>query len=145
LSFSIDFAGKSRILDEPTGDAKRRRILLIQSDYIGVFCMSESVRGKCAWVGCVELSEAEIAERPLCSRHFYLVAQRRLSALLGLLSDDTADHTLSPDVQRFLSELVSGTETLTSQSQRLTPERLEELLKLSVKAAEVQKMMLGPT
>jgi hypothetical protein len=107
--------------------------------------MSESVRGKCAWVGCVGVSEAEIAERPLCSRHFYLVAQRRLSALLGLLSDDTADRTLSPDAQRFLAELVSGTEILTSQSQRLTPERLEELLKLSVKATEVQKMMLGPT
>jgi hypothetical protein len=106
--------------------------------------MSESIREKCAWVGCAEPSEAEIAERPLCSRHFYLVAQRRLSAL-GLLSDDTADRTLSPDVQRFLTELVSETEILTSQSQRLTPERLEELLKLSVKAAEVQKMMQGPT
>lgn len=107
--------------------------------------MSESVRGKCAWVGCVEVSEAEIAERPLCSRHFYLVAQRRLSALLGLLSDDTADRTPSPEVQRFLAELVNETEILTSQSQRLTPERLEELLKLSVKAAEVQKMMQEPT
>jgi hypothetical protein len=107
--------------------------------------MPESVRGKCAWVGCVEISEAEIAERPLCSRHFYLVAQRRLSALLGLLSDDTTDRTPSPDVQRFLAELVNETEILTSQSQRLTPERLEELLKLSVKAAEVQKMMQGPT
>ena len=105
--------------------------------------MSESVRGKCAWVGCVEVAEAEIDERPLCSRHFYLVAQRRLSALLGLLSDDAADRTLSPDAQRFLAELVSKTEILTSQSQRLTPERLEELLKLSVKAAEVQKMIEG--
>ena len=106
--------------------------------------MSESVKGKCAWVGCVEVSEPEIAERPLCSRHFYVVAQRRLSALLGLLSDDAADRTLSPDAQRFLAELVSETEILTSQSQRLTPERLEELLQLSVKAAEVQKMMQGP-
>ena len=106
--------------------------------------MSESVKGKCAWVGCVEVSEAEIAERPLCSRHFYVVAQRRFSALLGLLSDDAADRTLSPDAQRFLAELVSKTEILTSQSQRLTPERLEELLQLSVKAAEVQKMMQGP-
>jgi cytoplasmic iron level regulating protein YaaA (DUF328/UPF0246 family) len=61
------------------------------------------------------------------------------------LSDDAADRTLSPDAQRFLAELVSETEILTSQSQRLTPERLEELLKLSVKAAEVQKMMQGPT
>jgi hypothetical protein len=86
-----------------------------------------------------------IAERPLCSRHFHLVAQRRLSALPGLLSDDTADRTPSPDVQRFLAELVNETEILTSQSQRLTPERLEELLKLPVKAAEVQKMMQGPT
>lgn len=107
--------------------------------------MTESVRGKCAWVGCEEFSEAEIAERPLCSRHFYLVAQRRLSALLGVLSDDTADRTLSPDVQKFLAELVSETETLTSRSQRLTPERLEELLKLAVKAGEVQKMIEGPT
>jgi len=107
--------------------------------------MSESVKRKCAWVGCVELSEAEIAERPLCSRHFYLVAQRRLSALLGVLSDgEGVDQALSADAQRFLAELVSGTEALTSQSQRLTPERLEELLKLSVKAAEVQKMMQGP-
>jgi hypothetical protein len=93
---------------------------------------------------CAEPSEAEIAERPLCSHHFYLVAQRRLSALLGLLSDDMADRTLSPEVQRFLAELVSETEILTSQSRRLTPERLEELLKLSLKAAEVQKMMQGP-
>jgi hypothetical protein len=107
--------------------------------------MSEAVRGKCAWVGCAEASEAEIAERPLCSRHFYLVAQRRLSALLGTLSDEEAYRTLSPEVQRFLAELVSETETLTSQPQRLTPERLEELLKLSVKATEVQKMMQGPT
>ena len=107
--------------------------------------MSESIGRKCAWVGCVEPSEAEIAERPLCSRHFYLVAQRRLSALLGVLSDgEGADQTLSPDAQRFLAELVSGTETLTSKSQRLTPERLEELLKLSVKAAELQKMIQGP-
>jgi cytoplasmic iron level regulating protein YaaA (DUF328/UPF0246 family) len=55
-----------------------------------------------------------------------------------------ADRTLSPEVQRFLAELVSETEILTSQSRRLTPERLEELLKLSLKAAEVQKMMQGP-
>jgi hypothetical protein len=107
--------------------------------------MSEANGRKCAWVGCVEPSEAEIAERPLCSRHFYLVAQRRLSALLGVLSDEGADQTLTPEAQRFLAELVSGTETLTSTSQRLTPERLEELLKLSVKAAELQKMMRGHT
>ncbi len=105
--------------------------------------MSEPVREQCAWVGCDDLSEAEIAGRPLCSHHFYLVAQRRLSALLGLMSDDEADRTLPLDVQRFLSELVSETETLTSQSQRLTPERLEELLKLSVKAAELHKMIKG--
>jgi hypothetical protein len=105
--------------------------------------MSESVRRQCAWVGCADLSEAEIGGRPLCSHHFYLVAQRRLSALLGLLSDDEEDRTLPPDVQRFLAELVSETETLTSHSQRLTPERMEELLKLSVKAAELHKMIQG--
>ncbi len=105
--------------------------------------MSESVRRQCAWVGCADLSEAEIVGRPLCSHHFYLVAQRRLSALLGIMSDGEEDHTLSPDTQRFLSELVSETETLTSQSQRLTPERMEELLKLSVKAAELNKLILG--
>jgi hypothetical protein len=146
MSMTIDFGRKTRILKEPVGErvspiALFSKPILISTEPVR---MSESVRGKCAWVGCAEPSEAEIVGRPLCSHHFYLVAQRRLSALLGLLTDDEADRTLPPDVQRFLSEIVSETETLTSQSQQLTPERLEELLQLSVKAAELHKMLKKP-
>lgn len=107
--------------------------------------MSEPIRERCAWVGCANGAEAEISNRPLCSHHFYVVAQRRFSALLGLLSDDEADHTLPPEVQRFLSELVSETAMLASQSQRLTPERMEELLRLSVKAEELHKRIQHST
>jgi hypothetical protein len=101
--------------------------------------MSESVVQKCAWVGCADLSEAEIVGRPFCSHHFYVVAQRRLSALLGLMSHDEGEPTLSPDAEKFLSDLVNETAVLTSQPQLLTPEHLEELLKLSTKALELHK------
>jgi len=38
LSFSIDFAVKRRILDEPTADAHRHRVLILgRPDFIGVF------------------------------------------------------------------------------------------------------------
>jgi hypothetical protein len=106
--------------------------------------MSDAIKEQCAWIGCGDISEAEISKRPLCPHHFYLVAQRRLSALLGLLSEDELDHTLPTDVQVFLSELVSETALLTSQSQRLSPERMEELLKLSVTAAALHKKIQRP-
>ncbi len=101
--------------------------------------MSESVAQKCAWVGCAERSEAEIVGRPFCSHHFYVVAQRRLSALLGVTSQDEAGPKLSPDAQQFLTDLVNETAVLTSQPQSLSPEHLEELLRLSMKAAELHK------
>jgi hypothetical protein len=106
--------------------------------------MSDASKEQCAWVGCGDISEAEISKRPLCPHHFYLIAQRRLFALLGLLSDDELDRTLPPEVQGFLSELVSEAALLTSQSQRLSPERLEELLKLSVTAAALHKKIQRP-
>jgi hypothetical protein len=106
--------------------------------------MSDAIKEQCAWVGCADISEAEISRRPLCPQHFYLVAQRRLSALLGLLSDDELERTLPPEAQGFLSELVSETALLTTQSQRLSPERMEELLKLSVTAAALHKQIQRP-
>jgi PilZ domain len=106
--------------------------------------MSDAIKERCAWIGCGDISEAEISKRPLCPHHFYLVAQRRLSALLGLLSDDELDRTLPPEAQGFLAELVSEIALLTSQSQRLSPERMEELLKLSVTAAALHKKVQRP-
>jgi hypothetical protein len=106
--------------------------------------MSEPARERCAWVGCDNFSEAEIAMRPLCSHHFYEVAQRRFSALLGVLADSEADRTLPPEVQSFLSELVSESTLLAAQPQRLSPELLEELLKLSVAAADLHKKIPRP-
>jgi hypothetical protein len=106
--------------------------------------MSESARERCAWVGCEDPSEAKIFKRPLCSYHFCLVAQRRLSALLGHFTDEEADRDLSPEAQQFLSELVSEAAILTTHSQQLGPDQMEELLELSAKAAELNKKIQPP-
>jgi PilZ domain len=108
--------------------------------------MPEAAREACAWVGCTNRSETEISQRPLCSHHFCMVAQRRVSALLGQrFTDDQFDRTVTPEVLQFLSELATETAKLSSPSHGLGAERLQELLKLSAQAAELQKRIQRPT
>ena len=106
--------------------------------------MSDETPAHCAWLGCQNPAEVEIANRPLCPPHFYQVAQRRMSSLLGVLSDTDADRRLPPDVQRFLSELVDETTQLAAEAKQENSAVIEELLKLSVAAAELSKKIRRP-
>jgi hypothetical protein len=98
--------------------------------------MFETHRKPCNWAGCRSTSEAFLHERPLCCRHFYEVAHRRLLTLQRELGRPDLDRFFPPDTQTFLSELVGET-TVLSTALHLTPGLREGLLRISTYAAEL--------
>lgn len=98
--------------------------------------MFETHRKPCNWAGCRSTSEALLHERPLCCRHFYEVAHRRLLTLQRELGRPELDRFFPPDTQTFLSELVGET-TVLSTTLHLNPGLREGLLRLSTYAAEL--------
>jgi hypothetical protein len=98
--------------------------------------MFETHRKPCNWAGCRSTSEALLHERPLCYRHFYEVAHRRLLTLQRELGRPELDRFFPPDTQTFLSELVGET-TVLSTTLHLNPGLREGLLRLSTYAAEL--------
>jgi|HubBroStandDraft_2_1064218.scaffolds.fasta_scaffold34884_2 hypothetical protein len=98
--------------------------------------MFETPRKSCDWSGCRSTSEALLHERPLCCRHFYEVAHRRLLTLQRELGRPELDRFFPPDTQTFLSELVGET-TVLSSALHLNPGLREGLLRLSTYAAEL--------
>jgi len=98
--------------------------------------MFETPRKPCDWSGCRSTSEAFLHERPLCGRHFYEVAHRRLLTLQRELGRPELDRFFPPDTQTFLSELVGET-TVLSTALHVNPGLREGLLRLSTYAAEL--------
>jgi PilZ domain len=92
----------------------------------------------CGWAGCEKSARTRLGDRSLCLDHFLEQARGRIESLFKLL-DGTTERNLSPEVQSFLSEVISETTVLAAETRMLAPSQREELIALSTRAAEVYK------
>jgi len=90
----------------------------------------------CGWGGCEKGSRTKLGGRSFCLDHFLELARARIESLLQLLAG-SAEHNLSPEVQSFLSEVISEITVLAAETRLLAPSQREELIALSTRAAEV--------
>lgn len=92
----------------------------------------------CGWAGCEKGSRTKLGGRSFCLDHFLELARGRIESLFKLL-DGATERNLSPEVQSFLSEVISETTVLAAETRMLAPSQREELIALSTRAAEVYK------
>jgi len=90
----------------------------------------------CDWGGCEKGSRTKLGGRSFCLDHFLELARARIESLLQLLAG-SAERNLSPEVQSFLSEVISEITVLAAETRLLAPSQREELIALSTRAAEV--------
>lgn len=99
--------------------------------------MPAKTTGLCNWAGCDKGERARLEGRGLCLDHFLEQARRQVDSLRALLQAGATEHHLSPEVKTFLSEVVSETTLLATETRVLAPSQREELIALSTQAAEV--------
>jgi len=92
----------------------------------------------CSWGGCEKSARTRLGDRSLCLDHFLEQTRGRIESLFKLL-DGTTERNHSPEVQSFLSEVISETTMLAAETRMLAPSQREELIALSTRAAEVYK------
>jgi PilZ domain len=94
---------------------------------------------QCSWTGCDRAAGAQSAERALCLEHFLEDSQRRVESILQALEAGSGERNLSPEVQSFLSQVVSQTTVLATETRLLGPLQRDTLIELSTKAAEIYR------
>ena len=92
----------------------------------------------CGWAGCEKSARTRLGDRSLCLDHFLEQTRGRIESLFKLL-DGTTERNHAPEVQSFLSEVISETTVLAAETRMLAPSQREELIALSTRAAEVYK------
>lgn len=92
----------------------------------------------CGWAGCEKGSRTKLSGRSFCLDHFLELSRGRIESLFQLL-DGSTERNHSPEVQSFLSEVISETTVLAAETRMLAPSQREELIALSTRAAEVYK------
>ncbi|MGA7853765.1 MAG: PilZ domain-containing protein [Candidatus Acidiferrales bacterium] len=95
--------------------------------------------GLCGWIGCKNLSEATLDARPLCRKHFYDIASRRLADYRERFAGADPVGRDRVAASAFLSELIGQAGTLVTGAKELTAEERDDFLALSTDAVEMYK------
>lgn len=93
----------------------------------------------CSWTGCERTSTAKVSERALCLEHFLEGSWRRVESIKGTFDTGTEEQNLSPEVQTFLTEVISQTTLLAMETRLMAPRQRDDLIELSTAAAEIYK------
>ncbi len=103
--------------------------------------MSEKTAEKCSWTGCALTSGARFEERALCLEHFLEYSSRRITLIERAFEGDSGERNSSPKVLSFLSQVISQTTVLATETKRLAPLYRYSLILLSTRAAEIYKQI----
>lgn len=101
--------------------------------------MPEKTTELCSWAGCGQPARSSLLDRLLCLEHFLQLATSRLGSIQNMVDESSEGRTVSPDVQTFLSQVISQTTTLAMETHLLHPGYREALLTLSTQAAELYR------
>jgi hypothetical protein len=101
--------------------------------------MAEKASGQCSWSGCGRAARSSIAGRAVCLDHFLELAYRRMQSIEQVIAAGSRERNVAPEVQNFLSEVISETTVLAAQTKLLAPSQREELIALSTNAAEIYR------
>ena len=102
-------------------------------------CMPKKSAEQCNWAGCDRAARSRVVERDLCLEHFLDYSQRRLETIQRSLAGSDEERHLPPEVQSFLSEVISQTTILAMETRLLAAHQRDNLIKLSTTAAEIYK------
>jgi hypothetical protein len=95
--------------------------------------------GLCGWIGCKSASEAALEARPLCRKHFYDIASRRLADYHERFAGADPVGRDRVAASAFLSELIGQAGTLVTGAKQLTAKERDNFLALSTDAVEMYK------
>jgi hypothetical protein len=103
--------------------------------------MPKKTADQCGWTGCDRAARSKIVERELCLEHFLQYSQRRVQSIQQALASDVDERHLSPEVQNFLSEVISQTTVLATEIRLLAEHQRNNLIELSTTAAQIYKRL----
>ena len=103
--------------------------------------MAEKVAEQCNWTGCEKTPRAKISGRAFCLEHFLQYSQSRVAKAQQMFAGRPEQRHLSPEMQTFLSEVISGTTTLATETRLLSPHQRDNLIRLSTTAAEIYRQI----
>ncbi len=103
--------------------------------------MAETASGQCSWIGCARAGRARILDRTLCLDHFLEFSSRRIQCIQQTFGRDSEERNVGPEVQKFLSQVISETTLQAAQTKLLAPLQRETLMTLSTTAAEIYKQI----
>lgn len=95
--------------------------------------------GLCGWIGCKNLSEATLDARPLCRKHFYDIASRRLADYRERFAGADPIGRDRVTASAFLSDLIGKAATLATGAKQLSAKERDDFLALSTGAVEMYK------
>lgn len=95
--------------------------------------------GFCGWIGCKNPSEATLETRPLCRKHFYDIASRRLADYRERFAGADPVGRDRVAASAFLSDLIGQAGTLVTGAKQLTAKERDNFLALSTDAVEMYK------
>lgn len=99
--------------------------------------LAEPALEQCSWTGCERPSRAKLAERPLCLEHFLLFSHCRIGTIQEMLTGRFDERNFSPEIQSFLSQVISQTAVLATQTRLLAPSHRDDLIRLSTVASKI--------
>lgn len=93
----------------------------------------------CGWIGCKNFSEAVLDARPLCRKHFYDIASRRLADYRERFAGADPVGRDRVAASAYLSDLIGQAGTLVTSAKQLTNKERDDFLALSTGAVEMYK------
>jgi len=99
-------------------------------------------RSECGWAGCPSNGEVGLDERQWCRGHFFRVASKRLEGCRAIVGDlaENRQQELGA-AAKFLTELIGQSTSLAASAQFLAPAEREQLLEISLAAADCWKKL----
>jgi PilZ domain len=92
---------------------------------------------QCNWTGCERPSATSLGERYLCLEHFLLFSHSRLGTIQEMFAHGFDERNFSPEIRSFLTQVISHTAVLATQSRLLAPSDRDNLIKLSTVATKI--------
>jgi PilZ domain len=124
-------------LNLASAPAKTKRGVAGRLDTIERENLAEQALALCNWTGCERPSGAMLAERPLCLEHFLLFSDRRIATIQEMFTGGFDEHNFSPEIQSFLTQVISQTAILATQTRLLAPSHRDDLIRLSTVATNI--------
>jgi len=99
--------------------------------------MPDSSVVHCSWVGCEQPFAAKLQERPLCMGHFLQFAHGRVATIQQMAAQTVLTGNLLSETRAFLSDVISQTAILATQTRLLATTQRDDLMQISKAAVAI--------